>query len=113
MSEYKLTPEFKRVLRKNIILSRLPILALALAVGVGLSVFQLKSAEGLIILVPVVVMAGSWGVFIGYRRQIRQAESFEISLTKDQITREMLGVPPLTLHRDDIRRIERHFSGYI
>jgi hypothetical protein len=111
MATYKLSPDFLQTLRRRMLLT-VPLAVFAVTVGIGVTLAR-QDASAIYIVLPIVAVALIVGLRRGYTRQVEQARTFEIELDADRLTRSMPPFPSLTLHRDDVTRIEEHTGGEI
>jgi hypothetical protein len=111
MTEFRLSQKYMSRFRRRALSTALPLALIAGAAGIWISTAQSKSTTGLFVVTPFGLLCLGIGFAQAWRRQTQLADSFRIRITDDQITREMLGVPPLSIARSDVRRIERDPSG--
>jgi hypothetical protein len=110
MAAYRLDlPAFRAAALRRLLLVVLPVTLLAVAAGVAIAAVKVGTGA-LVPTVPIVAVVIGMTLIGAYRRQIAHAESLEITVSDDRITRSD---PPLTLHRDEIARIAAHHSGNV
>lgn len=113
MREFKLSPHHLRRVQRHILSFTLPLVLITVSVGLWMSVAASESTKGILPVIPIALVLMGIGVYRGYRREAQLGASFRLRVTDDEMTREVLGVPSITITRSQITRIERQPSGQL
>ena len=112
---YKIKADGFKEIRKQIIIKSIPTGLIALAVGIGISVFNSNGQDTqtnvLPIVIPICLVALSFGIYKGINRQKLLFESYKLSISEDGITREQSNTPTISIPYSDINSIIKDDKG--
>jgi hypothetical protein len=115
MKEFKIKPNGFQEIRKRLLIRAIPLLLLAVGVGITISTVNTKKEENnvnvLPLVIPMMAVAVGVGMYRGVRRQKSLFESYTLTLTNNVIMREQLNTPPVSLYFNDVREIVKAKNG--
>jgi len=115
MQVFKIRQDGFKEIRKKILLSSIPLLLIAGAVGITINTINSKEKENdvnvLPIVIPMVVLASGFGLYRGVKRQKALFESYTLTITNNLIRREQLNTPTISIYLNDIKEIAKHKNG--
>lgn len=105
---------FKEIKRYALIRS-IPLLLIAGAVGITISVINSSGKETdvnvLPFVIPLVGIFLLFGIYRGINRQKSLIESFTLTITNNLITREQLNTSEISIYFNEIKEIAKHKNG--
>jgi hypothetical protein len=113
MGIYKNNKEGFKTIQKKLLRNAIPIVSLALAVGLLISYNQ--NDDGQVNTLPYVLIiaigAGGFGIFKGLNRQRQLFESYTLTVDENSIQREQFNTPTVTISRSEIQEILKDETG--
>ena len=115
MSVYRLSDSASDALTRRAGMSSVLVGGAAAVVGIVIAVRNTQPASmwPLAMAIPLLCIAGFFGVRQALRRQRLAWQSFELSLTPEGLHRRMAGYPDVEIRRDEISAIEERPSGLV
>lgn len=113
MQQFKIREDGYKKLRKRWLGFTLPMMAIVMLIFFFADVLETKRGTGdtwlyMTILWPVIF---GFGTYRTLKRQKRFLESFSISISDNEITREQMNTPPLTINFMEIKEIAKFEKG--
>lgn len=113
MGTYKNNKEGFKTIQKKLLRNAVPIISLALAVGLLISYNQ--NDDGQVNTLPYVLIiaigAGGFGIFKGLNRQRQLFVSYTLIVDENSIQREQFNTPTVTISRSEIQEILKDETG--
>lgn len=113
--QYKIKAEGFGEIRKQIIIRTIPMGLIALAVGIGISVYNSDGQDNQVSVLPIVIPiclgALAFGISKGLNRQKLLFESYKLSISNDEIIREQTNTPTIRIPYSDINSIIKDDKG--
>lgn len=113
--QFKLKEDGFNEIKKKLLLRTLPIMLVAVAVGVAIGHFYSKEDSQdfstLPFMIPVAVFVVCFSVFRSIKRQKELLESYTLTIDDTSITREQKDTPAITLSKWDINYIRKNTNG--
>ena len=115
MYQFKIKENGFKEIRNQMLIKTIPIMLLAVTVGIGMSEFNSNNQDdGISVLtftVPIVLLSIFFGLFIGVKRQKVIFDSYTLTLAENQIIREQANAPTVKVNFSDIREITKNSNG--
>ncbi len=93
----------------------LPIMLIAVTVGIVISSINAKDKAAdvnvLPFLIPFIAVAVGFGLYRGVNRQKTLFDSYTLTITNNLITREQFNTPTISIYFNDIKEIAKHKDG--
>jgi hypothetical protein len=115
MQEYNMKPDGFKEIRKQILIRTIPIMVVAITVG--LLIGSLNSSDKyadintLPILIPIILLLVGIGLYRGINRQKTLFESYKITIAENLVKREQLNTPIISIYFNDIQEIIQKSNG--
>ena len=115
MQVFKIRQDGFQEIRKKMLLRSIPILLIAVTVGITISTINSKQKENdenvLPTVIPIILLALGFGLYRGVNRQKALFESYTLTITNNLITREQLNTPTISIYFNEIKEITQHKNG--
>ncbi|MFT3702633.1 MAG: hypothetical protein QM802_09695 [Agriterribacter sp.] len=112
MQYYKIRRDGLKEIRKQTLIKTLPVLLIALTVGITISSINSKNAGiALPIFIPFMMVTVGFGIYRGGKRQGNLLESYQLTLTNNLITREQANTPTVSIYFNEIKEIVKNKNG--
>jgi hypothetical protein len=115
MNVFKIRQDGFKEIRKKMLLRSIPMLLIAAAVAITISIVNTKQKESeaniLPIVIPIAVLALSFGLYRGVNKQKALLESYTLTITNNLVTRQQLNTPTISIYFNDIKEIAKHKNG--
>lgn len=117
MEQFKIRQDGFKEIRKSILLRTTPILLLATFGGLAISHFttvgQQSNINVIPIIIPVLMGLLAFGLYRGLNRQKEIYESYKLTLVNNNIIREQLNTPTISIANEDVSEISKNSNGSI
>jgi len=117
MKEYKLRPDAFQEIKKKLLYWAVPIIVIAVAVGIGSSVFGSNKDSGQVNVLPfsigIAVIVLAIRLKGAFKKQKALFESFTLTVSPNFIGREQLNTATIVIQASDIREITKNKKGCI
>lgn len=115
MQTFKIRQDGFKEIRKKSLFRAIPILLIALTVGITISTLNTKDKENdvnvLPFIIPFTLSALGFGVYRGINRQKALFDSYTLTVTNNLITREQYNTPTISIYFTEITEIAKHKNG--
>ncbi len=112
MKTFKLDPLGFKKARQKSLLRTIPIMLLATFAGIYISSIdqtnQTSSTSTVNVLpfvIPIIILAAGFGLFLGLKRQKKQWDSYELTIDGDNIIRIQQNVPTVSIKKENLKEI--------
>ena len=115
MQTFKIRQGGFRGVKKQMLIRTLPIMLIAVTVGIVISSINSKGKTAdvnvLPTVIPLIAIAVGFGLYRGVNRQKTLFESYTLTITNNLITREQLNTPTISIYFNDIKEIAKYKNG--
>lgn len=115
MHIFKIRQDGFKEIKKQMLIRTIPIMLVAVIVGIVISSINSKDETGdinvLPIVIPLVAVAVGYGIYRGVNRQKAIFESYSLTFTNNLITREQQNTPTISIYFNDVKEITKHKNG--
>lgn len=115
MQIFKIRQEGFKEIKKQMIIRTLPIMLIAVTVGIVISFINSKDKAAdvnvLPFIIPLTAAAVGFGLYRGVNRQKTLFDSYTLTITNNLITREQLNTPTISIYFNEIKEITKHKNG--
>lgn len=115
MHTYKIKQDGFKEIKKQTLNRILPIMILAITVGITIGSINSKGKGNNIIVLPITITLAAvtvgFGIYRGLNRQKALLESYQLTLTNNLIAREQFNTPAVSIYYNDIREIIKNKNG--
>lgn len=115
MKIFKIKQDGFKEIRKQMLIRTVPIMLVAVTVGIVISSINSKEQTDdinvLPIVIPLVVAAVGYGMYLGLNRQRAIFESYYLTFTNNLITREQQNTPTVSIYFNEVKAIIKHKNG--
>lgn len=115
MQQFKIRPDGFKEIRKKQLLQSIPILLLAVIVGLVISSVNFKAKESdvntLPFVIPIVLIALGFGVYRGLNRRKILLDSYILKITNNLIERQQINTTKISIYFNDISEITKGKDG--
>jgi hypothetical protein len=112
MQQFKMGEDAYKILRKRWLTTIFPMAALAAAIGVTIQMASGQSDKyALLFVIPIVGGMIGLNIYRTLKRQKKFLSVFSVTISDDQITREQLNSPPLSISFMEIKEITKTKKG--
>lgn len=115
MQTFKIRQDGFKEIRKKTLLRSIPILLIAVTVGITISTINSRGKDNdvnvLPFVIPLAVLALGFGVYRGMNRQKALLDSYTLTITNNLITREQYNTPTISIYFNEVEEIAKHKNG--
>lgn len=115
MQTFKIRQDSFNEIRKKALIRTIPVLIIAGAVGITISVIDTRQNETDVNVLPFIISVAvfvlGFGLYRGINRQKALFDSYTLIITSNLITREQLNTPTISIYFNDIKGIFKHKDG--
>lgn len=115
MPIFKIRENGFKEIRNKMLFYSIPLLIIAGAAGISISIVNSKQSENTINTLPIVILliilASGIGLYRSIKTQKALFESYTLTITNTLITREQLHTPTISLYFNDIKEIAKNKNG--
>lgn len=101
--------------RKQVMVKTIPLMLLAGATGIGISLFGNKDGGSttavLPFVIPMSILALGYGLYLGIRRQKELMASYRLTISGNIITREQGNTPTISIYFSEVKQILKGKNG--
>lgn len=112
MQIFKIRQNGFKEIQKQSLQRSIPLMIIAITAGISMSIFNAKpdmeKLNVLPIIIPIIVIAGGFGLYRGLNRQKSIFESYTLTITDNLITREQFNTPIISLYLNEITEIVKN-----
>ena len=113
--EYKIDMNRFGEVRKQVMVKTIPLMLLAGATGIGISMFGNKdggnTAAVLPFVIPMSILALGYGLYLGIRRQKELMTSYRLTISGNMITRVQGNTPTISIYFSEVKQILKGKNG--
>jgi hypothetical protein len=115
MQIFKIRQDGFKEIKKKTLLRSIPILLIAVTVGITISTINSRGKDNdvnvLPFVIPLAILALGFGVYRGINRQKALFDSYTLTITNNLITREQYNTPTISIYFNEIKEIAKHKNG--
>jgi hypothetical protein len=115
MQQFKTREDGFKEIKKQLLIRTLPIILVAVTVGIVIGSVNSKNKETdiniLPFFIPLAALSVGFGLYRGVNRQKDLFDSFTLTLTNNLITREQLNTPTISIYFNEIKEIRKNRNG--
>ena len=115
MHQFKTRQEGFKEIRNKALTRSIPLLVIAGAVGIIISIVnskdKLNDVNILPIVIPIILIAIIIGAFRGVKRQLGLLSSYKLTITNNLITREQFNTPTISIYFNEVKEILKNKNG--
>jgi hypothetical protein len=115
MQQFKIRQDGFTEIKKQMLIRTIPIMLVAVIVGIIISSLNSKDKQTdinvLPIVIPLIAASVGFGLYRGVNRQKSLFDSFKLTLTENLITREQLNTPIVSIYFNEIKEIVKNRNG--
>lgn len=90
----------------------LPLIIIVMLFNYYKGMEQSEDFTALLLTIPVIGIAMGVGIFIGMKRQRKAFESYTLTISNQEIIREQLNTPTISISFADVKSIDRNSKGF-
>ena len=113
--EYRIDMSRFGEVRKQVMVKTIPLMLLAGATGIGISLFGNKDGGSttavLPFVIPMSILALGYGLYLGIRRQKELMASYRLTISGNIITREQGNTPTISIYFSEVKQILKGKNG--
>jgi hypothetical protein len=111
MKTFKMSLEGYKLLRKRTIYRSIPLVIIAMAIGIGGSLTQKGEVNMLPFMIPLMMIPLGIGIYIGLKKQRGFFDSYQLTIDDEVIIREQSGAPAVAIPSYAIKTIVKQKTG--